>query len=71
MRFSSMAMPGRLATSDPVAMAIAFASTTCFSPLMKVTPTLPDPRMRPVPWKWSILFFLNRNATPSILPFTP
>ena len=34
MRFSSMAMPGRLATSDPVAMAMALVSTVCFSPLM-------------------------------------
>ena len=49
MRFSSMAMPGRLMTSDPVAMTIAFVSTTCFSPLMKVTSTLPGPSTRPVP----------------------
>ena len=47
--FSSMSMPGSFATSDPVAMTIAFASSGCFSPLMNVTSTSPGPRMRPVP----------------------
>ena len=28
-------------------------------------------RCAAVPWKCSILFFFNRNATPSTLPFTP
>ncbi len=60
MRFSSMAIPGRLMTADPVAMTTDFASITCFSPLMNVTSTLPGPMMRPVPWKWSILFFFRR-----------
>ncbi len=41
--FSSMSMPGSLATSEPVAMTIACASRSAFSPLMKVTPTLPGP----------------------------
>ena len=61
MRCSSMAMPGTPATSDPVAMAMDLVSTSCFSPLMKVTSTLPGPMMRPVPWKWSILFFFKQK----------
>ena len=45
----STSMPGMCATSEPVAMTTALPSTTCFSPLMNVTSTLPVPKMRPVP----------------------
>ena len=69
--FSSMSMPGSLATSEPVAMTIDLASMSCFSPLMNVTSTTPGALMRPVPWKWSTLFFRIRKATPSVLPLTP
>ena len=48
---SSISMPGSWATSEPVAMTIAFASMSCFSPLINVTSTTPGALMRPVPWK--------------------
>ena len=57
---SSMAMPGSLATSEPVAMTMLLASSRCLSPLSRLTPTLPTPRTVAVPWKASILFFLRR-----------
>ena len=69
--FSSISMPGSLATSEPVAMTIALPSMTCFSPLMNVTSTTPGALMRPAPWKWSTLFLRIRKATPSVLPLTP
>ena len=71
MRFSSMAMPGTLATSEPVAMAMDLASKVCVLPLPSVTSILPGPTMRAVPCIASILFFFSRNSTPSTLPLTP
>ena len=71
MRFSSMSMPGKRATSEPVAMTIALPSMVSFLPSAVLTSTLPGAAMRPVPWKVSILFFLNRKATPLTLPSTP
>ena len=49
-----------LPTSEPVAMTMLLASSRCLSPLASVTPTLPGPRMVPLPWNVSILFFLSR-----------
>ena len=60
MRFSSKSMPFNRATSEPVAMTTFFVSSTCALPSAFFTSTLPGPVMRPVPWKVSILFFLNR-----------
>ena len=71
MLFSSMAMPGMAATSEPVAMRMDLASSVCFLPSALVTSTLPGAAMRPWPCTVSILFFLSRKATPSTLPFTP
>ena len=66
----STSTPGMPATSEPVAMTMFFVSITCSSPLSLVTETLPWPSTLPVPWKPSILFFLNRKATPSTFDFT-
>ena len=70
--FSSIATltPGMPATSEPVAMTMFFASSSCTLPSSPVTETLPAETMRPVPVKPSILFFLNRKATPSTFDFT-
>ena len=72
MTFSSISTgtPGMPATSDPVAITMAFVSRTCSSPLSLVTETLPAPSTLPVPWMPSILFFLKRKATPSTFDFT-
>ena len=71
MRFSSISMPFRRATSEPVAMTMFFVSTVCVLPSAPFTSILPGAAMRPRPMKASILFFLNRNATPLTLPSTP
>ncbi len=49
MRFSSMEMPGTLATSDPVAMTMVLVSSVCFLPPAPVTSILPGAAMRPDP----------------------
>ena len=51
-------------------MTMFFVSIVCVLPSAAFTSTLPVPRMRPVPANASILFFLNRNATPLMLPST-
>ena len=71
MRFSSISMPFRRATSEPVAMTIDFVPSVCVAPSSAFTSTLPAATMRAVPWKASILFFLNRKSTPLTLPSTP
>ena len=71
MRCSSMSMPGSRATSEPVAMTIALVSSVCVLPSAAFTSTLPGAAMRPTPSNGSILFFLNRKATPLTLPSTP
>src|SRR6202035_4072726 len=71
MRFSSMVTPRSLATSEPVAMTIALVSSICVLPSAPLTSTMPVPAICPKPWKLSILFFLNRYATPLTLPSTP
>ena len=68
--FSSISTPGRRATSEPVAMTIAFASSVFSLPSSPLTMTLPGAAMRPSPVTQSILFFLNRNATPLTLAAT-
>ncbi len=49
MRFSSMSMPLRRATSEPVAMTIDLASSVCVLPSASFTSTLPAAAMRPAP----------------------
>ena len=66
-RFSSMSMPGSRATSEPVAMTMALVSKTCILPSAPLTSTWPGATMRPAPWNASILFFLNKKATPLTL----
>ena len=63
-------MPGRVATSEPVAMTMLFASTVRTSPSSPRTSTRPAPLTVPRPWNVSILFFLNRYATPATLAAT-
>ena len=60
MRFSSISMPLRRATSEPVAMTIALVSSVSVLPSADFTSTLPGAAMRPTPSNVSILFFLNR-----------
>ena len=67
---SSMVTPGRVAASDPVAMTIDAASTSWVVPSSAVTRTRPGRTMVPRPWNVSILFFLNRKATPLTLAAT-
>ncbi len=69
--FSSTAMPGRFATSEPVAMTIFRVSSIWLPPSSDSTSTRPAPAIRPVPWKVSTLFFFRRNSTPLVLPATP
>ena len=70
--FSSISTltPGMPATSDPVAMMMFLASTSSALPSSPVTETLPAAMTLPVPRKESILFFLNRKATPLTLEAT-
>ena len=70
MRCSSISTPRSGATSEPVAMTIAAASTVCCVPSAPATCTLPGPAMLPMPGKVSILFFLNRKATPEVFAST-
>ena len=51
-------------------MTMFLVSRICSSPLSLVTETLPAATTLPVPWMPSILFFLNRNETPSTFDFT-
>ena len=64
--FSSMSTltPGMPETSEPVAMTMFFASTSSTLPSSPVTETLPPESTLPAPFSQSILFFLNRKATP-------
>ena len=71
MRCSSISTPRSRATSEPVAITTALPSITWLVPSAAFTSTLPGPAMRPTPAKVSILFFLNRKATPLTLPSTP
>ena len=48
-------------------MTIFFVSNNCVLPSAVFTSTWPGAAMRPAPWNVSILFFLNRNATPLTL----
>ena len=61
---SSTSMPGRAATSEPVAMTTLLVSTVSVEPSSFVTRTrcVPSPRpsIEPRPWNVSTLFFLNR-----------
>ncbi len=68
---SSRSMPGRRATSEPVAMTIDLPSTSRVPPAASATLTRPGAEMVPVPWTTSILFLRSRKATPSTLPLTP
>ncbi len=68
--FSSISTPGRRATSEPVAMTIAFVSSVVSVPSAAFATTLPGAAMRPSPLIQSILFFLKRNATPLTLAAT-
>ena len=63
MRFSSISMPLSLATSEPVAMMMDFASITS-----RPTVTLPGAAIWPVPWNTVTLFFLSRKSMPLVLP---
>ncbi len=58
--FSSISTPGSRATSEPVAMTIAFVSSVVSLPSAALTVTPPGAAMRPSPLTQSILFFLNR-----------
>ncbi len=58
------------ATSEPVAMTMFFVSISSTLPSSAVTDTLPAATTLPVPRKESILFFLNRKATPLTLADT-
>ena len=49
MRFSSMAMPLRRATSEPVAITIALVSIVVTAPSAAFTSILPGATMRPTP----------------------
>ncbi len=71
MRFSSISMPFRRATSEPVAITMFFVSTVWVLPSAPFTSILPGAVMRPWPMKASTLCFLSRNATPLTLPSTP
>ena len=66
MRFSSISMPGNGVLSEPVAMMIAPASTSCAAPSALATTTRPGAAMRPVPFSQSILFLRNRKSTPRV-----
>ena len=68
--FSSISTPGSLATSEPVAITIALVSCVVSAPSALLTTTLPGAAMRPSPLIQSILFFLNRKATPLTLAAT-
>ena len=68
--FSSISTPGRRATSEPVAITIALVSSVLSSPSSPLTTTLPGAAIRPSPLTQSILFFLNRKATPLTLAAT-
>ena len=72
MTFSSMSTltPGMPATSEPVAMTMFLVSISSTLPSSPVTDTLPAATTLPVPRKLSILFFLNRKATPLTLDAT-
>ncbi len=70
-RFSSISMPFKRATSEPVATTMDFASSDCVLPSAPLTSTLPAAAIRPLPWKASTLFFFRRNSTPFTLPSTP
>ena len=68
--FSSMATPGSGATSEPVAMMMAFAVTSCAEPpSIGVIASVPGAVKRAAPFTQSILFFLKRNSTPRV--FSP
>ena len=58
--FSSISTPGSRATSEPVAMTIAFVSSVVSLPSAALTITFPGAAIRPSPLSQSILFFLNR-----------
>ncbi len=52
-------------------MTMFFVSTACALPSLLDTSSLPAPRIFPVPWMTSILFFFIRNSTPLTLPSMP
>ena len=58
-------------TSDPVAMTIDFVSTTCFSPLMKVTSTLPGAKDAAGAMKVVDLVLLQEEGDAVDIAFTP
>jgi hypothetical protein len=62
---SSTVTPGREEASDPVAMTMFFA-------VWRSSPTLtwPAAGMVAQPFSQVILFFLNRNSIPLVLPLT-
>ena len=62
MRFSSMSMPLRRATSEPVAMTIALVSSICVLPSAAFTSTLPGAAMRPTPLKTFDLVLLEQEG---------
>ena len=68
MCFLSISMPGTLRGADPVATTISRARSVCAS--APVTSTVPLPASRAVPFTHVILFFLNRNSTPFVMPVT-
>ncbi len=61
MRFSSTVTPGSGVDSEPVAITMVFALISLPS-----TATTPGALIVPWPWRWSILCFLNRKATPLV-----
>jgi len=63
-RFSSISMPFSFATSEPVAMTMFFVSSVSTLPSRRLHLDLPVPTMRPGALIGSILFFLNKKATP-------
>ena len=64
----SRSKPGKGAGSDPVAIRMRSASSTC--PSCPATSTRPGAVMRAVPVTWLTPFFLKRLATPCVSPRT-
>ena len=61
-RSSSISTPLSGATSEPVAMTIALASTMCSAPSSPATRTLPGPAMLPVPLEGVDLVLLEQEG---------
>ena len=68
--FSSIVRPGKGVLSLPVAMKMFFPRTLVSPPSAKFTAIVCSSANVPVPFKYSTLFFLNRNSMPFVRPET-